>query len=174
MGNRVEDRPESIKVRVITPEGRYQTIEVTRADLKKSLAAKVLAETGSLAKAAKKSGIPLWGIKSWYRDSKSFREMYQWTLEQRSWRKRTRERLRHWISKLEYLVEQVSDRLERIVWKLDGLWLRLSRPFEPKRGVTVDMKLAELRRLALEGKTLDEIKIAMEGEGSGKTDRQGS
>ena len=47
MSNRAEDRPESIKVRVITPEGHYQTIEVTRADLNKSLAAKVLAETDS-------------------------------------------------------------------------------------------------------------------------------
>ncbi len=47
MRKKVEDRPESIKVRVITPEGRYQTLEVTRTDLKKSLAAKVLAETDS-------------------------------------------------------------------------------------------------------------------------------
>ena len=47
MGNTAEDRPESIKVRVITPEGRYQTIEVTRTDLRKSLAAKVMAETDS-------------------------------------------------------------------------------------------------------------------------------
>jgi len=41
MGKKVEDRPESIKVRVITPEGSYRTIEVTRTDMKKSLAAKV-------------------------------------------------------------------------------------------------------------------------------------
>ena len=41
MSNRAENRPESIKVRVITPEGSYQTIEVTRADMKKSFAAKV-------------------------------------------------------------------------------------------------------------------------------------
>ena len=45
MSKRAEDRPESIKVRVITPEGRYQTVEVTRTDLKKSLAAKVVSET---------------------------------------------------------------------------------------------------------------------------------
>ena len=45
MGNRAKDRPESIKVRVITPEGRYQTLEVTRTELKKRLAAKELAET---------------------------------------------------------------------------------------------------------------------------------
>ena len=172
MSKRAKDRPESIKIRVITPEGRYQTVEVTRTDMKKSLAAKVLAETGSLAKAAKKSGIPLWGIKSWYRDSKSFKEMYQWSLDQRSWRYRTKRWIRDRRAELYILTTRISDRLERIVWKLDGLWLRLSRPFEPKR--TVDTNLVKLRRMAMEGKTLDEISVAMQGEASGKTDRQGS
>ena len=41
MSSRAEDRPESINVRVVTPECRYQTIEVTRTDLKKRLAVKV-------------------------------------------------------------------------------------------------------------------------------------
>ena len=41
MGKKVEDRPETINVRVITPEGSYRTIEVTRTDMKKSLTAKV-------------------------------------------------------------------------------------------------------------------------------------
>jgi len=74
MGKKVADRPESIKVRVITPEGRYQTLEITRTDLKKSLAAKVLAETGSLDKAVKKSGFPVWAIKRWLREDEAFRK----------------------------------------------------------------------------------------------------
>ena len=42
MSKSAKDRPETINVRVITPEGSYRTIEVTRTDMKKSLAAKVL------------------------------------------------------------------------------------------------------------------------------------
>jgi len=122
MSKRAKDRPESIKIRVITPEGRYQTVEVTRTDMKKSLAAKVLAETGSLAKAAKKSGIPLWGIKSWYRDSKSFQKMYRWSLEQSSWRKRTREWLRHLAARLGYLVTQAFDKLRPVKWWCSELY----------------------------------------------------
>ena len=170
MRKKVEDRPETINVRVITPEGSYRTIEVTRTDLKKSLAAKVLAETGSLDEAGRKSGTPLWGIKSWYRDSKSFKEMYQWSLDQRSWRYRAKRWIRNRRAELYILTTRISDRLERIVWRLDGLWLRLSRPFDAKSdALSVEEALIKYKD------RFNELKrIAREGEASGKTDRQGS
>ena len=94
---------------------------------RKGHAAKMLAETGSIAEAAKKTGIPAWVIRQWWRQKKSFRmvcESYrnQWNLEQHPWRYRPRKWLRHLAAELGYLVTQAFDKLRPVKWSCSELY----------------------------------------------------
>ncbi len=107
---------------------------------RKGHAAKVLGETGSIAEAAKKTGIPAWVIRQWWRQKMSFRRVcksYQklWNMKQHPWRYRASMWFRNQRAELGYLVIQAFSKLSPVKWRCRKLYWRVRCFFEGKSEV---------------------------------------